>query len=243
VLLPLGLSSCEFGRQHVEGQPWRNGIDEFREKPEQWVPAAVTLAATPVLFIVDKSTSAESVEDQYFNTNTTYGDELALGLGLAPIALGGVMGLTTGDTRYLEVSSEAVVLTVAETQLLKVGINRRRPNGTSGSDSFPSGHTSFAFCGATLLARWWEQEHDGSLWGYLLYVPASYVGLTRLEGDRHFLSDVTFGATLGIVTSNLLWNVHFGDDAHEGIFGRRADVRLDPVISDQGLGLGLTISY
>jgi membrane-associated phospholipid phosphatase len=208
--------SCRSAGEHFESQPWRESFEQFSERPEQWVPAAALFAATPLLLIVDNSTASESTEDQFFATNTNTGDQLALALGFTPILLGGAVGLTSGDTRYLEVTSEAIALTALETQFLKLVTNRDRPDESSGGDSFPSGHTSFSFCGATLLARWWADEHDGSGLGYLLYIPATYVGLSRLEGDRHFLSDITLGAALGMMTAGLVWNAHFGDEGHGG---------------------------
>lgn len=58
--------------------------------------------------------------------------------------------------------------------------------------SFPSGHTSAMFATATVIHRRWGWR--GGLPAYLL---ASYVGATRLQ-NVHYLSDVTFGAALGI---------------------------------------------
>ena len=235
-------TSCSSTGPHFAGDTWRSGFDQMSRDPYQWVPAAAAVAATPLALMTDRTTSAESVEDRIFNSNTRYGDELALGIGFAPVLLGGAVGLTTGDTRYLEVAAEATVFTAAETQFLKFAVNRRRPNG-SGNDSFPSGHSSFTFCGATLLARWWAQEHDGSPLGYLLYLPASYVGITRLEGERHYLSDIAFGAALGMLTANLIWNAHFGDAEHPGLFGRGIDAQFAPVVSEDGVGLGLSLSF
>jgi len=58
--------------------------------------------------------------------------------------------------------------------------------------SFPSGHTSAMFATATVIHRRW-----GWRAGLPAYLLASYVGATRLE-NVHYLSDVTFGAALGV---------------------------------------------
>lgn len=243
VLFP-GLSACGSLREHGQGEIWRGAFEQTTADPWQWAPAAATLAATPILLFDDKHTSAESVEDHFFGTKTSYGDELSLGLGLAPILLGGAHWVAAGDSEVFEAASEATVAVAAETQVLKLVTNRQRPDGSSGSASFPSGHTSFAFGGATLLARWWEREHDGSKLLYWLYVPASYVGLTRLEGDRHYLSDITFGAALGILTSNLVWNAHFGDERHAGLYSRRRALStLTPLVTPEGVGLAWSLSF
>lgn len=243
VLFLPSLEGCTATREHFAGETWRGAFEQFSEDPYQWVPAALTIAATPILLEDDQHTSAESVEDHYFGTQTSYGDEFALVLGLTPIGVALARGAFTGDPRELAVTSEATLLIAAQTQLLKLATHRQRPDHGSGHDSFPSGHTSFAFGGATLLARAWERDHDGSKLGYLTFVPAAYVGLTRLEGNRHFLSDITFGAALGILTSNLVWNAHFGDDQHPGLFGRRARTSLAPFVEPDSVGLSWTLSF
>ena len=61
-----------------------------------------------------------------------------------------------------------------------------------GNGSFPSGHTSASFATATVIQRRW-----GWRAGLPAYALASYVGASRLH-DNHYLSDVAFGAGLGI---------------------------------------------
>jgi len=82
------------------------------------------------------------------------------------------------------------------TRSLKL-IPRPRPYqevATLTKGSFPSGHTSAMFATATVIHRRWGWR--GGLPAYLL---ASYVGATRLQ-NVHYLSDVTFGAALGIAS-------------------------------------------
>jgi membrane-associated phospholipid phosphatase len=63
----------------------------------------------------------------------------------------------------------------------------------SGTYSFPSGHASAVFTTASIL-----HQHFGWKVGGPSYVVASYVALSRLPSNRHFLSDVIFGSALGI---------------------------------------------
>jgi len=80
------------------------------------------------------------------------------------------------------------------TRSLKL-IPRARPfqeKATLGHGSFPSGHTSASFSTATVI-----QRRFGWRAGLPAYLLASYVGLSRLH-HNHYLSDVAFGAGLGI---------------------------------------------
>jgi membrane-associated phospholipid phosphatase len=73
---------------------------------------------------------------------------------------------------------------------LKGIINRPRPSGAP--YGFPSGHTSTSFATAAVVYR-----HFGWKWGLPAAVAASYVGLSRLQENKHYLSDVIAGAVLG----------------------------------------------
>jgi membrane-associated phospholipid phosphatase len=79
------------------------------------------------------------------------------------------------------------------TQGLKVAVNRSRPDGRP--HSFPSGHSSASFATATVLAR-----HFGWRAGVPAYAMATYIAGSRLQENHHYLSDVIFGAGVGIVS-------------------------------------------
>ena len=77
------------------------------------------------------------------------------------------------------------------TKIIKVGFNRERPNGDE--YSFPSGHVSIAFTTATILQKWY-----GKKIGIPAYTMAVVTALSRVNDTKHWASDVTFGAALGI---------------------------------------------
>lgn len=87
----------------------------------------------------------------------------------------------------------AQVVTQTLTFALKTAVGRERPDG-SNARSFPSGHASGIFATATVL-----QRHYGWRVGVPAYAVASYVAVSRLNEGRHYLSDVAFGATIGIL--------------------------------------------
>jgi membrane-associated phospholipid phosphatase len=87
---------------------------------------------------------------------------------------------------------QALVISEAVVQTLKVATQRERPDGTNGS--FPSGHSADTFAFATALER--HLGWRGAVPGYLF---ASYVAVSRLPAHRHWLSDVVFGSSVGII--------------------------------------------
>jgi hypothetical protein len=88
----------------------------------------------------------------------------------------------------------AQIVTQTLTYGLKYSTRRDRPDGTGGY-SFPSGHASTTFATATVLER-----HLGWKYAVPTYAIASYVAASRLYENRHFLSDVVFGAAVGLAS-------------------------------------------
>jgi membrane-associated phospholipid phosphatase len=88
---------------------------------------------------------------------------------------------------------QALVVSETLTQSLKHVARRERPDG-SGPTSFPSGHASDTFAFATALER-----HLGWKGAIPAYIFSSYVAVSRLPANRHWLSDAVFGATVGII--------------------------------------------
>jgi membrane-associated phospholipid phosphatase len=95
---------------------------------------------------------------------------------------------------------EAQLLTEGLVEGLKA-IGRRprplNPDGTPNSTttfSFPSGHAAVTFATATVL-----EQHLGWEAAVPTYLIASYVAMSRLHDNRHYLSDVVFGTATGII--------------------------------------------
>jgi membrane-associated phospholipid phosphatase len=88
---------------------------------------------------------------------------------------------------------DSAIVNFAYTEVLKVAVGRERPNGQD-NKSFPSGHTSNAFTLATVA-----QVHYGWKVGVPAYVLAGLMGASRIDQDKHWLSDVVAGAVLGTV--------------------------------------------
>ncbi len=86
---------------------------------------------------------------------------------------------------------QAQIVSGLITDGLKLASNRTRPDGAK--YSFPSGHSSSAFATAAVL-----QRHFGWKAGVPSYIIASYVGASRVASSNHFVTDVLFGAGIGI---------------------------------------------
>jgi membrane-associated phospholipid phosphatase len=79
------------------------------------------------------------------------------------------------------------------TQTLKYTTRRERPDHSS-RNSFPSGHAADTFAFATAVER-----HLGWRYAVPTYIFSSYVAVSRMPANRHWLSDAVFGAAVGII--------------------------------------------
>jgi membrane-associated phospholipid phosphatase len=121
-------------------------------------------------------------------------------LGAATTQLAGAfatysIGRMTGSPKVAELGADLVraqFVSQAVTQAIKFSVGRERPDGTS--LSFPSGHTSSAFATAAVI-----QRHLGWKAGIPAYGAAVYVAASRIQAKRHYLSDVAFGAAIGMI--------------------------------------------
>jgi hypothetical protein len=99
---------------------------------------------------------------------------------------------------------QAQILTEILVEPLKYAARRERPDG-SNHHSFPSGHAAVTFASATVIER-----HLGWRKSLLGYSIASYVAASRLHDNRHYLSDVVFGAAVGTIAGRTV--VHHAAD-------------------------------
>jgi len=113
--------------------------------------------------------------------------------------------------------AKSLVATEIITRGLKLAINKRRPNGEC-CDSFPSGHTSAAFMGASFI-----QKRYGWRYGIPAYLGAAFVGYSRVNSDQHFTIDVIAGAAIGIASSYFFTTSYDGFQitplAANGVYG------------------------
>lgn len=152
--------------------------------------------------------AASHPSDDTVTAHATSGDDhifkVGNALGSGWTQIGGAIGtFTVGaiarNRRTIHLGSDLIraqALNGALTQGIKFAVRRERPGNTSGSSySFPSGHTSSSFATAAVLWR-----HFGWKAGVPASAVGAWVGASRIETHRHFLSDVIFGAAVGVAS-------------------------------------------
>jgi len=156
------------------------------------VGGALALVTHPADQASVKTMSGSEAIDETFDAGSLAGN-------LQPVAA--VVVYAIGGLKHspavVEVGSalvEAQVVNGILTQVIKVAVDRTRPNG--GSHSFPSGHTSATFATADVL-----EQRFGWKVGLPAYLGGIYVGAARMAERQHYLSDVVFGAAVGIASS------------------------------------------
>jgi hypothetical protein len=155
---------------------------------------------------------------------------------LAGIALSTfAVGIISKNSRVVETGRaliEAEIITAVMTSIVKVSVGRERPDGSGNrfSSSFPSGHVSGSFALASTIDSMY-----GHYVGMPLYLFAGYVGFSRMSDNKHFLSDVIFGAALGTAVGRGVAKIHKN--------GCDSKVHIFPYTDGSGAGLLLTLSW
>ena len=195
-----------------------------------WLAGGGTLAGGSLLL---DDEVLKLLKDEGQDTSVAAGEHL----GEAGLHFGvpGVLYVVARATGQQELASLSITLVRAQsvnailTRSLKL-IPRPRPyqdEATLTKGSFPSGHTSAAFTSATVLTRRWGWKA-----AIPAYTVATFVGATRLQ-NLHYLSDVTFGAALGIASGL----------AVQTNFLTRHRASIVPIVSSGTTGVSVAISY
>lgn len=123
-----------------------------------------------------------------------------------------VIGRVAHSPRISHVGADLIraqVLNGLITHGMKLSVRRGRPGGASGhlpaTYSFPSAHASATWTSATVLWR-----HLGWKAGVPAALVATFASGARIQQKQHFLSDVTFGAALGVAAGRTITVGHRG---------------------------------
>ena len=135
-------------------------------------------------------------------------------------------GQQVQDAKTYEVGKtlfSALIINGVSTSFLKVCASTDGPNDEP--HAWPSGHTSSAVTVAAVM-----YESYGPLVGVPLYGVAGMVGLARLDDREHHLSDVVFGAAMGMVIGHTV-----ASGRRPQIFGGDLVPFADPTTGSGGL--------
>jgi membrane-associated phospholipid phosphatase len=196
----------------------------------KWYEVGAVLGATVLLSTLDEPTQRYVQHHRSEESNEIA--EIFRQEGEAPYYAGvslGVLtvGAVTGNPAIRRSGSRlvaSVALSALEMSVIKRVVGRSRPNEDVGAFAFhpftslkdsagvetrgamPSGHTTAAFAVATSLA----DDIDNPIVDALLYTAATGTAFSRINDNRHWLSDTFFGAMLGIFTAKVVngrWRV------------------------------------
>ena len=117
-----------------------------------------------------------------------------LQIAIPAVGLGGTLFYEKGWDGTVQFA-ESLATSQAIAEILKDVVHERRPNGGC-CKSFPSGHATGAFMGASFI-----HERYGLKYAIPAYVAATFVGYSRVESKKHYIHDVVAGAALGSATS------------------------------------------
>jgi len=180
------------------GQLFTGTVSDFKKLPT--LDNLAWLAAGGVVSLATHEADAKATSLLAGNNGLREPFKAGAILGGTPFELGAAFA-TYGAGRafkqdWLALVGADLVRSQLMAETLAIGVKqaarRDRPSGSG--FSFPSGHTTASFAAATVL-----QHHFGWKVGIPAYALASYVGASRIQNERHYLSDVTFGAALGII--------------------------------------------
>jgi len=119
-------------------------------------------------------------------------------------AMGYLYSLSIHDIEGVKELTYSCAFTAQLTTLTKNTVRRTRPDG-SDSLSFPSGHAAGSFTGASYF-----HHRYGIKWGLPMYGVATAISIQRINGDKHYWTDVIAGAALGYL-SGYLFCVRYPD--------------------------------
>jgi membrane-associated phospholipid phosphatase len=181
----------------------------------QWWHGAVVLGGLSAFMLFDQPSQGVVERSRSTHSNNVAGALRHFGqpevYGTVTLGLLGA-GLIGGNDEITRAGGRlAVTLALAglTSSGLKLAVGRPRPHESSDADEFspfsgqeamPSGHTAAAFAMATALAD--DLNHTWASVG--LYTLATGVGWSRMNDNKHWLTDIAAGAVIGVSSAKLV---------------------------------------
>lgn len=186
-----------------------------------WIMAGSVVVGTGFFIGLDQEIrdvfkdNRSSTTDDFANLFEPFGNGVVTIPALAAFYIFGHYDENDKAKQTALIAAESFLITGLYTTVLKVSMGRHRPSTgnsstsfdgfTTDHKSFPSGHTSTAFAIATVIANKYEETPYIKPISYGI---ASLTGLSRINDNKHWASDVFFGAALGYFTSKTILRLH-----------------------------------
>ena len=188
---------------------------------KDWMTAGLVVGGTGLFIGLDEEIrdafedNRSSTTDDLSNIFEPFGNGAITIPALAGFYIFGHFDENDKAKRTALIATESFLITGLYTTILKGTFGRHRPSTgdssttfdgfTTDHNSFPSGHTSTAFAIATVFANEYEEVPYIKPISYGL---ATLTGLSRMNDEKHWASDVFLGAALGYFTSKTLLHLH-----------------------------------
>jgi len=189
---------------------FHNLVEDYQHLPSKQnlylagIGGALAVAAHPADSSVNARFVGSSTVDRIYKPGHILGDtpeQVALSMGT--YMFGRIFQEPKASHLGMDLL-QAQILTESLVEPIKFATRRQRPD-LSNHQSFPSGHAAITFAGATVLER-----HVGWRYSLIGYGIATYIATSRLHDNRHYLSDVVFGAAVGSIAGRTV--VHHASD-------------------------------
>jgi membrane-associated phospholipid phosphatase len=207
------ISSYWYNGVHLATSPARWTVDD-------WARCGGAIAISAVVISMD-----EAISQPFFDWQTDFAKKFGdagevLGSGYVQFSITG-LALGAGALAHSKPlinfgldNLQAQLFTSGLTLIVKELTHRARPEEGegaykwygpfkgSGNQSFFSGHTSLSFCTATMIylhshRKWWV--------GVLGYTMATGIGVSRMQKEKHWASDVVVGAAVGTAVAAFVY--------------------------------------
>jgi hypothetical protein len=223
----------------------------FRNGRAGLLTAAPIAAATALALSVDHPIARRlpNTPDQVRYSKAVSATGTYYTLGAAAGAFIGV-GAIARDRRAVEtgmLAAQAIAHSESIAQMLKYAGGRERPDYGDAmrgrfwrrQQSFPSGHAMGTWAVATIVSR---EYHENKWIRYGAFAFPIAISASRMGAQRHFLSDVVAGGSIGYLIGGWLYNRHHdptlgGASVRRRGLAIRPDVQFDPKTRSVGVAI------
>jgi membrane-associated phospholipid phosphatase len=201
---------------------------------EHWATAGLVVSGIAVLMLADEPFRdfwQDDLRSDTTNDMADVGDTVGDFYNLLPaVGAGFVAGAALGDRNLQATSLEAIqtlVVTAGFVKALKYGTGRHRPNDSPDSafvfdgpsldgdnKSFVSGHAAYSFSVASVFASAYD---DNVVVPVLAYGLAGLSAMSRINDDKHWLTDVLVGGAIGVIMGKLVHHTSPFRDANQRV--------------------------